>query len=55
MTPFQQWFNENKDSNVLIENYRSYKHSCEKFGEKPMSFRQWALGEFQERLTNAKQ
>ena len=46
MSPFQEWFNENKNSNVLIENYRQYKHSMEQTGEVPLSFWDWALSEF---------
>jgi hypothetical protein len=47
-SPFQAWFKENKDSDVLIDSYREYKHNMEQAGEVPLSFRDWALGEFQE-------
>jgi hypothetical protein len=45
---FQQWFNENKNSDELIYAYCQYKHNMEQIDKKPMSFRQWALDEFQE-------
>jgi hypothetical protein len=45
---FEEWFRENKNSNELRDGYDNYKLALKQMGEKPVSFKKWALGEYQE-------
>ena len=47
-TAFDIWFNENKDSEFLREEYDNYKLSMSQMGERAMSFKAWARGAYQE-------
>lgn len=45
---FNTWWNENKNSESLRESYQNYRQDTLYTDEKPMTFKQWALGVFQE-------
>lgn len=45
-TVFDIWFRENKES--LRDEYEGYKFNMNQIGEKPVSFRKWARGAWQE-------
>lgn len=45
---FNIWWNENKHSESLQDDYRNYKLDVSYTDEKPMSFKRWAVGQWQE-------
>ena len=46
MDYFTNWFNENKESSMLIEEYRDYITETEQMGYKPLKYRAWAKDRF---------
>lgn len=45
---FNEWWNENKHSEELIDRYKNYRLDISYINEKPMSFKRWALRAYQE-------
>jgi hypothetical protein len=45
---FEVWWNENKNSETLIDSYNNYKQDTACTDDTPMSFKQWAVGAWQE-------
>jgi hypothetical protein len=45
---FEVWWNENKNSESLRDNYENYKLDVACTDQKPLSFKRWALGYYQE-------
>jgi len=45
---FEIWWNENKNSEYLRDGYQNYLQDIACTGDKPMSFKKWAVGQYQE-------
>lgn len=45
---FEAWWNENKNSEYLIENYKNYRVDIACADQKPLSYKRWALNFYQE-------
>ena len=43
---FEKWFAENKDSDMLQDNYNDYVTETKQMGFKPSNYKQWARGVF---------
>lgn len=45
---FLVWWNENKNSESLIDDYKNYRLDATSSEEKPMSYKRWAWTQYQE-------
>ena len=45
---FNIWWNENKNSESLMDSYKNYRLDVACTGEKPLSFKRWAFDYYQE-------
>jgi hypothetical protein len=45
---FEAWWNENKNSDPLQDDYKNYRLDVSYTDEKPLSFKRWAFNNFTE-------
>jgi hypothetical protein len=46
METFNEWFEENKDSHILMEEYREYVNECYMDGFSPVNFIKWCKSNY---------